>query len=142
MPALHRRAKEIARQSLHALFIGGQHFGIDILPRHFYSEIPDFRELRKDDAWKHPRSMYGVNGADVDQQLAFVRDCVNDSARTLMREENIYESACRDNGEAATGRRGSFRSVLEFQRRCSCMHPESATTIPLSHASIRCRANT
>jgi len=103
MPALHRRAKEIARQSLHALFIGGQHFGIDILPRHFYSEIPDFRELRKDDAWKHPRSMYGVNGADVDQQLAFVRDCVNDSARTLMREENIYESACRENGEAGFG---------------------------------------
>jgi len=96
-------AKEMAKQSLHALFTGGQHFGVDILPRHFYSEIPDLRELRKDDAWKAPRTMYGVNGADVDGQLAFVRDCIDERARTRMLEEDIYGHACGENGGAGFG---------------------------------------
>ena len=103
MFALIHTAKEKVKQSLHALFVFGQHFGIDILPRHFYSEIPDFRELRKSEAWKAPRSMYGVHGVNVDEQLGFVRDCVTDPMRTIMLQENIYESACKENGAIGFG---------------------------------------
>jgi Methyltransferase domain len=92
-----RIAKEYAKQSLHSLFALGQHLGVDILPRHFYSEIPDFRELRKSETWKAPRSMYGVLGVDVDQQLSFVQDCVTDQMRDILLEKDIYESACLDN---------------------------------------------
>ncbi|MGO9316339.1 MAG: class I SAM-dependent methyltransferase [Terracidiphilus sp.] len=93
----------MAQQSLHMLFIFGQHFGIDILPRHFYSEIPDFRYLRKSEAWKAPRSMYGVRGVDVDRQIGFVQDCVTDSMRATLQRENIYESACGENGAGGYG---------------------------------------
>jgi len=60
---------------LYRLFRVGQHAGFDILPRHFYSSIPDFRELGRDANWKLPRSMVGVNGVDVDEQLGFLRSC-------------------------------------------------------------------
>ncbi|MGD0733406.1 MAG: class I SAM-dependent methyltransferase [Terracidiphilus sp.] len=98
-----REARDKVQQSLHALLVLGQHFGVDILPRHFYSEIPDFRELRKTEAWKAPRSMYGVRGVDLDRQLSFVRDCIPDSMRAIVLEENIFDAACEENGAVGFG---------------------------------------
>jgi hypothetical protein len=103
MQSLIRTAKEKAKQSLHTLFIIGQHLGIDILPRHFYSGIPDIRELRKSEGWKAPRSMYGVRGANVDEQLDFVRDCISDQTRAILLQKNIHRDACMENGDAGFG---------------------------------------
>lgn len=103
MPSFIRKARDRAQQSLHALFVFGQHFGVDILPRHFYSEIPDFRELRKSQTWKAPRSMYGVRGVDVDRQISFVKDCITDPIQAIMLKENIYETACKENGTVGFG---------------------------------------
>jgi len=103
MPSLISTAKEKAKQTAHSLFLLGQHCGLDILPRHFYSEIPDIRELRASKTWRNPRSMYGVQGADVEQQLGFVQDCISESLRALMLDENIYESACMENGPIGYG---------------------------------------
>jgi predicted O-methyltransferase YrrM len=103
MPSLTRAAKEQAKKAIHSLFLAGQHLGVDILPRHFYSQIPDMRELRSSKSWRAPRSMYGVNGTDLDGQLEFVRDCVDESMRKLLIEEKIYESACADNGAIGYG---------------------------------------
>ena len=103
MSSFIRNARNKGQKFLHALFVFGQHFGVDILPRHFYSEIPDFRELRKSEAWKAPRSMYGVRGVDLDQQLSFVEDCVSDHIRSILLRENIFESACQENGAGGFG---------------------------------------
>ena len=97
MANLARVAKSKAKQSVHALFAVGQRFGIDILPNHFYSAIPDLRELRKGGGWKLPRSMSGVRGADVDLQLAFAQDCITDPIRAIMLQEDIYKNACKKN---------------------------------------------
>lgn len=72
---MSRGLRNRAKSMLYKLFRAGQHLGFDVLPRHFYSSIPDFRELNRETNWKLPRSMAGVNGIDTDEQLAFVRSC-------------------------------------------------------------------
>lgn len=103
MPSLTHAAKEKAKGAVHSLFVIGQRFGVDILPRHFYSEIPDMRELRSSTTWQAPRSMYGVKGAELDHQLEFVQGCIDESMRKLMVETEIYESACTENGAIGYG---------------------------------------
>ena len=100
---LRRKVKEFAKRRLGDLFEVGQRLGVDILPRHFYSSIPDMRQLRRDDAWKRPRSLFGVRGADVEGQLAFVADCCPESLRQQQREGTIYSRACEENGEVGFG---------------------------------------
>jgi predicted O-methyltransferase YrrM len=103
MPSLIRQAKEAAKNSLHGIFALGQHFGVDILPRHFYSEIPDLRELRTDPSWKQPRSMRGIRGTDVNAQLAFARDTVTPPLVETLNRENIHQFACARNGAVGYG---------------------------------------
>jgi len=91
------------KRVLRDVFDLGQHLGFDILPRHFYSEIPDFRELRRNNSWNRPRSMYGVNGADVDEQLGFARSCITEQAQVLLGREDVYRQACTENGAVGYG---------------------------------------
>lgn len=84
------------------LFEVGQRVGFDVLPRHFYSSIPDIRELRTSDDWKQPRSMHGVSGADLDEQIAFLRSCC-EAAPHAPRATDIYEQACEANGAVGYG---------------------------------------
>jgi hypothetical protein len=79
---LSRKVREQLKSSLHGLFVLGQKFGWDILPRHFYSAIPDIRELQRHESWKRPSSMAGVAGAEIESQMSFEgavrRRCRND----------------------------------------------------------------
>ena len=47
-----RRLKDRAKLGMRRLFELGQRLGVDVLPRHFYSQIPDIGELRSDESWK------------------------------------------------------------------------------------------
>ena len=80
----------------------GQRFRVNITANHFYSDIPDIRRLRRETWWRHPLSMRGIQGARVDHQLAFARDCCEPYADD-MRTRGIHARACRDNGEAGYG---------------------------------------
>jgi hypothetical protein len=71
--AAKRRAKEWAKRRLRTLFEVGQHMGIDVLPRHFYSEIPDIRTLKRHRSWQRPYSLTGIQGTDIDKQLDWLR---------------------------------------------------------------------
>ena len=66
--------KAAAKQAFHRLFELGQKARFDILPRNFYSEIPNIGELRKDSHWRAPRSLEGLAG-DIPSQVAFVEQC-------------------------------------------------------------------
>src|ERR1700733_11875624 len=81
----------------------GQRFGIDILPRHFYSSIPDFRSLRRDDSWRKPYEMLEVAGAELDGQIAMLREWMTEPARSILKAESIYQNACTANGEPGYG---------------------------------------
>ena len=59
---MKRRIKDALKKQLAHVFHVGQRVGLDILPRHFYSEIPLMRKLRATDHWRQPLSMCGVQG--------------------------------------------------------------------------------
>jgi len=101
---MKRRLKNHAKQGLRRLFEGGQRLGLDVLPRHFYSEIPDLRQLRRSDHWKRPFSMAGVAGAGVEEQLAFVREHCTPEVSEVLRTRDVHAEACAANGEAGYGR--------------------------------------
>ena len=70
---MNRGLKNLAKWGLHRLFRLGQRLGIDLLPRHCYTEIPCLKQLACEEAWKRPHSMIGIQGADIAEQLAFVQ---------------------------------------------------------------------
>lgn len=81
------------------LFEKAQRLGVNILPHHFYSQIPDMSELRKDAWWQAPSSMYGVSGCDVKEQVNFVMDCCPSDLSAALPGMNIHLTAIRENGE-------------------------------------------
>jgi hypothetical protein len=97
---MKRRLKTIGKNLIHAQFIFFQRFGIDILPRHFYSEIPDIDKLRRSTDWRKKYSMTGVVGANCDDQLQFL---CQTTATNIPQQASVYQTACRENGEAGYG---------------------------------------
>jgi hypothetical protein len=91
------------KSGLHGLFVLGQRLGWDILPRHFYSPIPEIRELRRSESWKPPSSMIGIAGADIESQMSFLRGCCLPPLPERLRRGGIYEYACQENGEPGYG---------------------------------------
>jgi len=103
MPTLKRRFKVFGKQGLRTIFELSQHLGVDILPRHYYSEIPDVNDLRGHDEWKQPRSMVGINGIAIPDQLQFVRDCCPPPVVQRLGAGDIHPQACLKNGESGFG---------------------------------------
>ncbi|MBV8903082.1 MAG: class I SAM-dependent methyltransferase [Acidobacteriia bacterium] len=103
MPSWDRKLRNRLKSGAHSLFVAGQKFGWDILPRHFYSSIPDIAELRSEEAWRTPSSLVGVNGADVACQMHFVRECCPSALQERLRQGGIHAYACHENGEPGYG---------------------------------------
>ncbi len=98
-----RRLKNASKLLLVKLFHIGQRFGFDVLPRHFYSEIPDMGNLKRTNCWKKPYSMIGVAGTDLDAQLAFVRSVVPPPLLERLACGDVHREACGRNGEEGYG---------------------------------------
>jgi hypothetical protein len=96
MGTLKRKLKTQGKLLLRRVFEIGQSMGVDILPRHFYSEIPDIRELRKETRWRVPLSLEGIQG-DLNSQIAFVRECTA-GFREKLQTLGIHEKALAMNG--------------------------------------------
>ena len=103
MPTFKRQIKTLGKRGLRRLFEAGQRLGVDVLPRHYYSEVPDFHELRAGDDWKRPRSMVGVLGADPDEQLRFVEACCPPELVERLGAGDVHSAACSENGEPGYG---------------------------------------
>jgi len=103
MPALARRLKNISKAVVHKVFVHGQRFGLDVLPRHFYSEIPFIRELRESCLWRKPYSLVGLAGVDVPVQAEFLNSLCTAAVREYLSRENVFASACAMNGEPGYG---------------------------------------
>jgi Methyltransferase domain len=103
MASAARKFRNGLKNWLHTAFVTGQKAGWDILPRHFYSSIPDISALRREEAWKKPSSMVGVSGADVACQMQFVRECCTPALLERVRQGGIHAHACQENGEPGYG---------------------------------------
>jgi Methyltransferase domain len=91
-----RKLKSAGKAMLRRIFELSQRFGFDLLPRHFYSEIPDIRVLRSTAHWKAPRSFTGIP-VDIDAQVAWVDECTKRFRSSLKRFE-IHKAAIKMNG--------------------------------------------
>ena len=80
-----------------------QRLGVDVLPRHFYSEIPDIARLKATQDWRRPYTFIGVNGLDVDEELRFVRSTITPELVQRLARGDIYQSACERNGAVGYG---------------------------------------
>lgn len=89
--------RTLAKPILRKLFETGQRAGLDILPRHYYSEIPAIAELRRSIDWRKPYSMADVRGAELESQLAFVERCCTRELIDRQRANDIYAHACARN---------------------------------------------
>lgn len=96
--------KARAKLSLRKTFELFQRLGFDILPHHFYSDIPTIKELRLDQRWREPYTMVDVHGTDVTKQLEFVSDCCTPALIDLQRQARIWENACCRNGIEGFGK--------------------------------------
>jgi Methyltransferase domain len=101
--SIRRRLRNAAKGKLKGVFEFGQRFGVDVLPRHFYSSIPDFRDLRRDDRWREPYDMIGVAGADVGEQAQFLRQLMTEPIRQRLARGDVWRTACERNGEPGYG---------------------------------------
>jgi predicted O-methyltransferase YrrM len=94
--SLKRQLKTKIKLLMRRVFEVGQRFGYDILPRHFYSEIPDIRVLKTTSGWKTSRTLLGIRG-DIDAQVEWVDRCTK-NYRTGLKGFEIHNSAVQMNG--------------------------------------------
>lgn len=88
---------------LRNIFEIGQRFGFDVLPRHFYSEIPDIRALKQDDRWQRAYSLVGVAGTDIDQQLCWLREICPPELASTLPSLHLQQKASEINSELGYG---------------------------------------
>ena len=103
MAEFARKVKNSSKSLLRKVFELGQHVGVDILPRRFYSEIPVIHELKRTEHWRKPYTMIGVAGADPERQMSLVRSCCTEDLIAHQRTAAIHERACRRNGADGFG---------------------------------------
>lgn len=94
--SFRRRIKNGGKSMLRYMFEMGQRLRVDVLPRHFYSEIPDMRVLKGTTRWKTARSFEGISG-DIDDQVRWVDECTK-NYRVPLRQFGIHKSAVTMNG--------------------------------------------
>lgn len=100
---LKRTLKTLAKRILHLVFTGGQRLGVDVLPRHFYSEVPDIRKLSADSEWRRPYTMTGVYGVGIHEQSEALRSLCAAEVIAELAQRDVHAEACRMNGEAGFG---------------------------------------
>lgn len=94
-----RRLRDLGKRGIRRSFELGQRAGINVLPHHFYSSVPDLRSLARSTAWKQPHTLIGVRGGDdVDAQLAVLRMWMADGP-----PEPTWPDACGEHGEPGYG---------------------------------------
>jgi hypothetical protein len=100
---MQRQIKDALKRMLAGGFHLGQRIGLDLLPRHFYSEVPFVHRLQQSQHWRQPFSMIDVPGAAIDPQLAFVRRTLEEMPAGAQRMASVYTDACEVNGSAGFG---------------------------------------
>jgi Methyltransferase domain len=94
---MKRKSKNLIKNTVSWIFKTGQKIGVDILPRHFYSQVPDIAELQKDLYWKLPFEMVGVRGMELKDQIQFINQICSGVNNSDLNK--VHENAIAENGE-------------------------------------------
>lgn len=98
-----RRVKDWGKSQLRTVFEAGQRVGVDVLPRHFYSQIPNIRAMKTDRSWQRPYSLVGVGGRDVEAQLSWLRKVCPPDLAAALPSLRLHEEAGKANGAIGYG---------------------------------------
>lgn len=94
-----RTLKIFFKNSSRSVFEMGQKFGLNILPKHFYSNIPDIQYLKETSFWLTRSSMAGVEMNILDEQINFLKECCSVETSNQLISKNIHKRAIAENGE-------------------------------------------
>ncbi len=96
---MKRGTKNYFKRILRKGFELMQRAKVNVLPIHFYSQIPVIHELKKDLYWKKPYSLHKIYGTEIPEQVKFVSNYMNDLIIANLVKMNIHENAIFANGE-------------------------------------------
>jgi len=98
-----RKAKDWGKARLRDFFEMGQRVGVDVLPRHFYSQIPNIRALKRNRSWQRPYSLVGVAGTEIDHQLEWLRETCPSELASILPSLALLQRAGEANGAMGYG---------------------------------------
>lgn len=101
--SISRHIRDRGKRLLFRLFRFCQRLGVDLLPRHFYSGVPDIRQLGQSFEWRAPSQLPGVAGTDVAEQLSEARKWFTPEVSRALTETDVHADACRENGADGYG---------------------------------------
>ncbi len=96
-----RKIKDTVKKGLRSAFVIGQQIGVSVLPYHFYSQIPNIKELSGEQYWRNPMSMVGIDGSDIAEQIQCLSDFCQSEFLTAVTSYSIHEKAVKENGESS-----------------------------------------
>jgi hypothetical protein len=94
-----------------------QRIGVNVLPHHFYSGVPDIADLERRSDWRGPRSMRGIACRDVASQLELLSEWLAPHAAYL-RDHSIHREAV--HGGGIDGGYGEIESEVLFAFAGTC----------------------
>lgn len=83
--------KQLLKRASFSAFRGLDRLGLHVIPKHFYTPVPDYSWLAENESlWTAPSSMLGIHW-DLDEQLDWIR-CMCDGFYEEVREFRHYDS--------------------------------------------------
>ena len=95
---MKRKIRNYFSKIVYAAFVQIQKAGINILPSHFYSSVPDISSLKKEDYWRLPLSFTGVKGREIEEQAEFIQEICKPEILNDVNKKEINADAIRENG--------------------------------------------
>lgn len=106
-----RGLKTLAKSGWHRSFALLQRVGVNVLPEHFYSCVPDLGDLGRRADWRRPRSMYGIDHRSIDDQVALLGEWISPHSDYL-RGHDVHQEAIQGGG--ADGGYGEIEADVLF----------------------------
>lgn len=88
-----------------------QRVGINVVPEHFYSGIPNIADLERRSDWRRPRTMHGIAVNAPDRQIALLDAMITPNAEPLHKGSILAESIV---GGGADGGYGEIEADVLF----------------------------
>jgi hypothetical protein len=95
----NRQKGRFARRLLEA----SQLAHLSLVPRHFYSQVPDVRKLKASEYWRRPYSLIAIRGVSIESQLSFAEQCCPREFVEGLSDRDLYSEAAAQNGAIGFG---------------------------------------
>lgn len=106
-----RALKTMAKRGWHRGFRLLQRAGLNLLPEHFYSGVPNLADLERRQDWRKPRSMHGIVQRDVDGQVRLLGEWL-EPQKDVLQARSVHREAFVGGG--ADGGYGEIEAEVLF----------------------------